>query len=427
MNNENDVLVIGAGLAGLMAAWRIASAGKKVRLVAKGWGTTHWHSGCIDVLGYYPLDSEKPIDSPAAGIEQLVKDFQEGDLPIRHPYGLVGVEGVSAALEAFKLLSGEAGYPRHGSIEQNWLLPSAVGAIRPTCLAPEMMTAGDLAQDSPMLLVGFSRFGDFYAGIAADNLTKQGFAAASVTVDLPSLAERHVMTGVILARMMDQENFRAELAAAVKPHLGSAARVGFPAVLGTRSAMVVKADLEAKLGRPVFEIPVLPPSVPGIRLHHILKGAIERAGGRVFDGMEAVGCEVEGDRISAVYTETASRKRAHRYGKYILATGGILGGGIVTNFEGAAKEVVFDLPVSVPESRLDWYKRDFMDKDGHPVYRAGVVVNDDFRPLDKDGRVVYDNVLAAGTTLAHAEVIRERSMEGVALATGYGVGNWVIG
>jgi hypothetical protein len=41
--------------------------------------------------------------------------------------------------------------------------------------------------------------------------------------------------------------------------------------------------------------------------------------------------------------------------------------------------------------------------------------------------VVYENVLAAGTTLAHAEVIRERSREGVALATGYGVGKWVSG
>ncbi|NIP22783.1 MAG: glycerol-3-phosphate dehydrogenase subunit GlpB, partial [Phycisphaerae bacterium] len=94
-------------------------------------------------------------------------------------------------------------------------------------------------------------------------------------------------------------------------------------------------------------------------------------------------------------------------------TGGILGGGITTNFEGQAKEVVFNLPVSIPDSRLDWFKQEFMDKDGHPVYRAGVVVVKDFRPINETGEAVFENVYAAGTTLAHAEVIRERSMEGV--------------
>ncbi|MFZ0546655.1 MAG: glycerol-3-phosphate dehydrogenase subunit GlpB [Candidatus Promineifilaceae bacterium] len=418
MNDKENILVIGAGLAGLTAAWRIALAGKKVRLVAKGWGATHWHSGCIDVLGYYPLDSRTAVRSPAEGIEQLIAENDQ------HPYAHVGVEGVSAALEAFQALCAEAGYPMHGSLDKNWLLPSAVGTMRPTCLAPEMMIAGDLEQDSPMLLVGFQRFGDFFANVAADNLTQQGFFATHAMVELPSLSNVHVLSGVILARMMEQAAFRAEVVAAVKPHLGKAERVGFPAVLGRGKALAVKADLEAQLGRPVFEIPILPPSVPGIRLHHILKGAIEGQGGRVFDGMEAVGSEAEDGRVTAVLTESAARNRRHSFGQYVLATGGILGGGITTNFEGHAKEVVFDLPVSIPKSRLDWYKRDFMDKDGHPVYRAGVTVDEAFRPINGDGRAVYENVYAAGTMLGHAEVIRERSMEGVALATGYKVGNW---
>ncbi|NIP22784.1 MAG: glycerol-3-phosphate dehydrogenase subunit GlpB, partial [Phycisphaerae bacterium] len=79
-------------------------------------------------------------------------------------------------------------------------------------------------------------------------------------------------------------------------------RIGFPAVLGMKDAPAIKTDLEARLDRPVFEIPILPPSVPGIRLHHILKQAIEMNGGRVFDGMEAIGSEAENGRITTVYT-----------------------------------------------------------------------------------------------------------------------------
>jgi glycerol-3-phosphate dehydrogenase subunit B len=67
-----------------------------------------------------------------------------------------------------------------------------------------------------------------------------------------------------------------------------------------------------------------------------------------------------------------------------------------------------------------------MDKDGHPVYRAGVVVDENFRPTNGNGRPIYENVHAAGAALANAEVIRERSMEGVALATGFAVGKLVI-
>jgi glycerol-3-phosphate dehydrogenase subunit B len=57
------------------------------------------------------------------------------------------------------------------------------------------------------------------------------------------------------------------------------------------------------------------------------------------------------------------------------------------------------------------------------VYRAGLTVNDQFQPLNGGSQPVYENVYAAGTTLSHSEVVRERSFEGVALSTGFAVGN----
>ena len=68
MSTKNDVLVVGAGLAGLTAVWQLATQQKKVRLVSKGWGVTHWHSGCIDVLGYYPVDDPEPVASPSVTV-----------------------------------------------------------------------------------------------------------------------------------------------------------------------------------------------------------------------------------------------------------------------------------------------------------------------------------------------------------------------
>jgi glycerol-3-phosphate dehydrogenase subunit B len=91
------------------------------------------------------------------------------------------------------------------------------------------------------------------------------------------------------------------------------------------------------------------------------------------------------------------------------------------------REVIFDLPVAAPNGRGEWFKRDFLDEAGHPIYQAGVVVDGSWRPVNGDGKPVYENLYAAGAALAHCEVIRERSLEGVALATGYRVAQLLAG
>lgn len=410
---HGDLLIIGAGLAGLTAGWQAAQRGEKVRVIAKGWGATHWLSGCVDVLGYYPVDNPKPVTNPANALAALIKKQPA------HPYALAGRETIIVALNAFQDLCNTAGYPMHGSPEQNWLLPSAVGTFRPTCLAPESMIAGDLTNTAPMLIVGFKHLLDFYPQLIADNLQHQGILARHLVLDLPSLEERHFNNPITLARMMEDTVFRSEIIAKLKPQVQDVERVGFPAVLGLSQSRQVQQAFENRLRRPVFEIPSLTPSVPGIRLHHVLVQAIEKHGGRVFDGMEALSATATNGQVAAVHTETAARQRAHRFQRYLLATGGILGGGIDTDYQGNVHEVVFDLPVQAPAGRQDWFRRDFLDKQGHPIYQAGLRINAQFQPLNGNNRPVYENLYAAGTTLAGGEVIRERSFEGVAIATGY--------
>lgn len=408
-----DVVVIGAGLAGLMAGWQASVKGCRVRVLAKGWGTTHWHAGCVDVLGYYPAESRTPVEAPAEALAQLVRAT-----PL-HPYAQVGTEALAQALDAFQELCVAAGYPMHGSLERNWLLPTALGGVRPTCLAPETMITGDLRQRDPMVLVGFQPFLDFYPALAADNLNAQGFSARGVVLDLPRPEQRRLVNATNLAQLFERADFRAQVADALKPHLGDAARVGFPAVLGIHNALSVQRELQEHLGRPVFEIPVLPPSVPGMRLHRILTGAIERAGGRVFEGMEVVAADVRGKVVEAVWTQAAARRKLHRARHFVLATGGILGSGIVAEEIGTLREVIFNLPLAAVPERSDWFDSEFLSLRGHPIYRAGIAVNERLQPLDAANNVVYTNLYIAGTTLAHCDTLLERSFEGVALSTGF--------
>jgi len=412
-------LIIGGGLAGLTVAWQAAQAGKKVSLVTKGWGTLHWGSGCVDVLGYYPADSLEPLLSPSAGIEPLLRQNP------KHPYALAHVDQIEAALEAFKTLGAQAGYPLHGDLETNWLLPSALGTIRPTCLAPEMMIAGDLRLRQPMIIVGFTQFPDFYPELIADNLACQGRPAQGLTIDVPSLRQQRFVTGRVLASLFETAEFRQEVVSLLKARLGSAARVGFPAVLGINKSLQIKQELESQLGIPIFEIPTLSPSMPGIRLHNLLIAAIEKLGGRVDDGMLALSSKLDGRTINAVYTEAAARLKPHHARAFVLATGGILGGGTQAGYEGIVREVVFNLPLTAPADRMGWFQNQFLSARGHPIYRTGIATDPDFRPVDPGGNLLYENLYIAGGAIGNCDAIRERSIEGVALVTGFVVGNHI--
>jgi glycerol-3-phosphate dehydrogenase subunit B len=422
LSGQSDVLVVGAGLSGLSAAWQAAARGKRTRLIAKGHGALYWNAGCIDVLGYHPIDSATPLESPIEGIASLIS-ANPG-----HPYALAGLEAIADALSAFQELSAAAGYPMPGSLERNWLLPSALGTFRPTCLAPETMVNGDLHRVDPMLIIGFEGFQDFYPELMAANLSIQGIRAAGATLDIPELQNHRIITGRILAELFETPEFIVQLAKAVKDELGKVshsciARVGFPAVFGLNSPLHAKRSLEDEIGLPVFEIPTLPPSIPGIRLSRLLINAIQSSGGRFFEGMQAMAAEKDPQgQLSSIWSEASARRKSHRAANFILATGGILGGGFSAAYEGNVSEVICGLPISAPADRNQWINRQFLGSEAHPIFRSGIQVDANFQPIDPANKVIHNNLYAVGTGLANADFLRERSFDGVALVTGYLVG-----
>jgi glycerol-3-phosphate dehydrogenase len=424
-NRELDVLIIGAGLAGLSAAARAGERELKVRVIAKGWGSLYWNAGGIDVLGYSPLEPERLVESPAEALAQLIRHRPD------HPYALAGIDTLEAALRWLQSLCAGEGYPLHGSLERNWKLPTALGTVRPACLAPETMIAGDMRENDPVLVVGFAGYLDFFPELIAANLERQGIPARGLLLDLPSVRDERLITARALAQKFERPEFRQELAAALLPRLAAPAgqpspdRVGLPAVLGLDRPLEILHDLETRLGLPVFEIPGLPPSLPGIRLHNLLVKAVEKHGGRVFDGMQVSGATAEQGRLKGVWSEAAARPRLQPARSFLLATGGILGGGLKGLPEGAVHETIFDLPLQAPPARGEWLEREFLAPAGHPVFRAGLRVNPGFQPIDPSGQIVFPNLWAAGAALAGCDPIWERSVEGIALATGWRSGNLI--
>jgi glycerol-3-phosphate dehydrogenase subunit B len=421
-----DLLVIGAGLSGLMAAHTAAQAGLQVKVVAKGLGTVHWTAGTIDVFGYAPGD-QQPIRRPLEASETLA-----GQHPT-HPYALLGQERLVAALDSFRLLAQAVGLPYGGASDpdRNLLLPSPAGAARPTFLAPWGQLRGDLGRPEPMLIVGFKDsdgtgqgMRDFYPELIAENLAKQGYQARAAFLPFRLLTDRQDSNPVQLAQELDDPVRRQRLTEELRRLVQPGERIGLPSVLGLDQHMVVMNELEAQTGAPVFEIPTLPPSVPGVRLFKAFRERLFSLGVRVEAGMEVIGADKTarqngtGGLVNWVETETSARPLKHRAQRFLLATGGLLGGGFNSDHAGRVWEVVFDLPLTVPQNRDQWFRPSFLDPLGHPVFTGGVQVNSNFQPVDEAGEAIYDNLWAAGNLLADDNPILQRSMEGAAIATG---------
>ncbi|WP_435065444.1 glycerol-3-phosphate dehydrogenase subunit GlpB [Halobaculum sp. EA56] len=428
---ESDVVVIGGGLAGATAALSAAREGAHVHLVSAKESTLRQASGLIDALGYAVGDAAEndgedagagsggadgapgPLADPFAGID---------DLPADHPYRVVGADALREGLALFDEAVGDLYRGAH--TDRNALVPTTSGRAKPTARYPRSVAPGLASDGRPMLLVGFEADTEFDAPLAAERLSAAGvpFDVSGATVEFPGEYRADAaVTRLAHALERDEDagegrTTRRRLADRVRPHLGDAERVGFPAMLGDSHVEAVRADLGERLDAEVFEVPTGPPSLPGIRLEDRLFEALDGAGVSMTTGNPVVDFETDGDdRVASVTIDRNGARIPYSAGAFVLATGGLVGKGLDSDRE-RAREALFGCHVPQPDDRMAWSAGGaFAD---HAFARFGVRPDGRMRPLDAAGEPEYANLTAAGGVVGGADVAREKSASGVSLATG---------
>ena len=416
-----ELMVIGAGMAGVAAALFAAKRGIDCVLVGVKQGL-NFASGMMDLMAVHPMEEGRLWMNPWQAIEALVRDCP------RHPYALLNPGEMRTAIFDFLSFLKQGGLPYHAEPERNVMALTSLGTLKPTYAIPMTVLSGvrALQEKAECLIVDFDGLKGFSGRQIVETLKNTWPHLHSHRVELPDpyskrvglQAKRVEQYPEMMARGLENPEVRTHLARAIRPLLKKADYVGLPAILGVQHTEEVFHALQDQLERPLFEIPIMPPSVAGLRLSNLFGAMLPRLGVRAFfqhpvlkaDHNVRNGFQFEVGHWPA---QTVVRAKAA-----VLAGGRFLGGGLYADRERVV-EPLFGLPVYQLSDRNRWHRRLYLDPQGHPINQFGLETDGLFRPLNAHGGPAFPLLFAAGSILAHQDWMRMKCGSGLAITTAY--------
>ena len=409
-----DVCIIGAGLAGLAATLFASNRGLSCVEVGQT-GEINFATGFLDLLGVHPAGEKHAWTDPWAGIDALALDIPQ------HPYARLTREDIQAAFEEILTFLKEAGLPYIRRMNQNSSVLTSLGTLKRTYCLPQTMWNGveALEDKASCLLIDIRGLKGFSARQIAAALKSEWPGLRTARISFPDTDHlNEVFTEHMASALILSQN-REKLARTLRPHIKDAQVVGLPAILGLYRTQEVVSDLQKLIGVPLFEIPTIPPSVPGLRLKEAFERGLRTKGVRYLSQRRVLAVRHQADESFEVDIGRTTAEQTLRSRGIILASGRFIGGGLHADRK-RIKETIFDLPVYQPGNRTDWHRRDFLDARGHLVNRVGVEIDESFRPLNNSRQPAFRTLFAAGSLLAHNDWKRMKCGAGVALASAFG-------
>lgn len=370
MSARPPVFVLGAGLAGTVAACRLAARGVPVRVIADRPGASALHGG-----GWL-LGAAGPLDAAWPGAARHLD---------------AATAFARAGLEALDLRAG------------TFVLPDVEGARRPCELAPASHAV--VATFGPRLgVIDLVPLGHPFAGMQA--------AGTPIAVDWPPGPDAFGRSFAYVSQRIEAEpalldGLLAALRAALAGHPVDALLL--PPVLGVLRAEAHRRRLAEALGVPVGEALDVLPSAPGLRLHAALSAW------RVAAGVETETARVTAIELSPLGVRIGDALRPAS--AVVLATGRYLTGGL--SMHPTVAEPLAGLPLAVPVATnpLTEARREG-PYDAGP-FATGVRVDAAMRVCGADGRPVHDGLYAAGDVVGGLDTLTSRCASGLALVGGY--------
>lgn len=400
-----DTVIIGGGLAGLTCGIRLQQAGTKCAIVSAGQSALHFSSGSFDLLNELPDGT--PVSNPEEAVAQLDKS---------HPYAKIGDRFAHYAQEAKQTLI-DAGVGVHGDSKHNTYRISPMGTTLPTWLTLDDFTtleSPDELKGKKILLVNITGFLDFNTKFVADSFETERASCQIVSISLPEFERLRQspteMRSANIARVMESGSVLETFIARLQAKNKGFDIVAVPAIFGLASSQTV-STLKKQLDTPVYIIPTMPPSVPGIRTQQRLRHVFEQTGGYYMLGDTVVNAETGDSRVYSVYTVNHG-DIALQADHFVLASGSFFSNGLYALMD-RVFDPVFDADVEFDPNRNTWYDPSVFASQRYRTF--GVATDERFR-IKIHGKT-QENVYAIGSVLSGFDALQEGCGAGVSLLT----------
>ena len=411
---ECDLTIIGCGLSGMAAALFAAERG--FRTVQAGVsGGMIFATGLLDLMGTHPVETGHEWADPWAAINAVSKDIPD------HPYARLKPHVIKESLAEVISFLGKNNLPYMKNGEHNSEIMTLLGTSKFSYYIPRTMWEGVRAfkEKRPCLIVGFDELKDFNAAQIVGRLAPKWPGLRWKNINLKdTMNASALVSGDILARDMEMPGNVEKMVRLIRPHLKAAEAVGLPAVLGMKRHQAIIETLSRELGSKVFEIPTTPLSVPGLRLIEAFTEGLAERGVQSFFPERIVSWEETNGGAFLLGLGRGAGKKWIRSEGVILATGRFWAHGLRADRD-KIREPLFNLPVHQPAKRALWHREDFLDMRGHPANRAGLSIDDQFRPLNRAGDPAFEKLFAAGSILAHQDWMRMKCGSGLAISSAH--------